>query len=186
VPIIAMTAGAFSQDRERCLQAGMDDYLTKPLVRTELFRVVERWLRSDPAPAGQHEAADLPAPASLLDDAVLERLEEDVGPELLPGMLQTFVAEARRLVAGIEGAVERGDMDAARNHAHTLKGSAGTFGAPALQSAALVLERAAAEGNADLTRSCLPTLTAAARGSLDLVTSRLAGAGALAENADQA
>jgi len=185
VPIVAMTAGAFSQDRERCLQAGMDDYLTKPLVRTELFRMVERWLIRDPA-AGQQDAADLAAPASLLDDAVLERLEEDVGPDRLPGMLQTFVAEARRLVAGIEGAVERGDLDAARNHAHTLKGSAGTFGAPALQAAALALERAAAEGNADLTRSCLPTLTAAARGSLDLVTGRLAEAGALREDAGQA
>ena len=186
VPIVAMTAGAFSQDRERCLQAGMDDYLTKPLVRTELFRVVERWFRRDPAPAGQEEAADLPARASLLDDAVLERLEEDVGSDRLPGMLQIFAAEARRLVAGIEGAVARGDLDAARNHAHTLKGSAGTFGAPALQSAALALERAAAEGNADLTRLRLPTLTAAARGSLDLVTKRLAGASALRENADQA
>jgi CheY-like chemotaxis protein len=52
VPIVAMTAGAFSEDKQQCLDAGMDDHLSKPIVRAELMRAVERWLKRREASMG--------------------------------------------------------------------------------------------------------------------------------------
>jgi len=166
VPIVAMTAGAFNEDKQRCLDAGMDDYLSKPVVRADLLRVVDRWLRSADGPGTHRAPASAATTISLLDEAVLRELEQDVTGDLLPGLVASFVAEVRRLVPGIEGAAETGDLASVRHHAHALKGSAGTFGASALQSESSALERAAGEGRLELVRAHLPPFMAIARDTL--------------------
>jgi CheY-like chemotaxis protein/HPt (histidine-containing phosphotransfer) domain-containing protein len=170
VPIVAMTAGAFTEDKRRCLEAGMNDYLSKPVVRADLLGMLERWLGGVATAAPEAEAR--PDPASLLDESILAKLEEDVGADLLPGMVMTFVNEVRRRLPNLEGALERRDLGALAHEAHALKGSAGTFGASALGAEALALEQAAKSDNWDRVLTQLPTLVALARQTLDLMGQR--------------
>nr|WP_246221748.1 PAS domain S-box protein [Marichromatium bheemlicum] len=170
VPIVAMTAGAFSEDRERCLDAGMDDYLSKPVVRAELFAALARWLgdgRIRPAP----EAAD----SVVLDATVLDELAEDVGEAFLTSMLQTFQVETRRRVARIEQAWEAGEIAQLEHEAHTLKGASGTFGARVLQALALDCEQAARAQDHDRLAPLIARLRECAEQALGALAQRLAG-----------
>ncbi len=124
IPIIAMTAHAFAGDRERCLQAGMDDYLSKPLRSEDLDPVLERWLsvRSD-----------------LLDDERLSRLA-GAGPTLVDRLVEAFARTTPPLLEELRLAVSRGDDTARRALAHKLRGSAETVGAQRLAALARKLE----------------------------------------------
>jgi HPt (histidine-containing phosphotransfer) domain-containing protein len=171
VPIVAMTAGAFDEDRQRCLEAGMNDFVSKPVARADLLKAVERWL--DAVAGSESEGVNgTNTGAGLLDDKVLHQLEEDVTSELFPGMIETFMAEVRRRLPDIEKAVEKGDTRAVGSEAHALKGAAGTFGASGLQAVALELEQAASEGRADIVGARLPSLLAAARDTLEVMERR--------------
>ncbi|WP_431861643.1 ATP-binding protein [Azospirillum sp.] len=137
-PIIAMTADTMEGDRERCLAAGMNDHVGKPVDRTRLLEVVERWLPPEPvAPAvGEEEG---PAPDAL-DDEVLAQLARDLDPELLADVIRQFLEETRERVERIAGT--GADASALAQEAHTLKSTAGTFGAQRLSVAARELEMA--------------------------------------------
>lgn len=189
-PIMAMTASAFYEDRQRCLNAGMDEFLTKPIVRDELLEAVARVCsepdtapRRDgppPAPVGDAgvravsaevgQAADDGKP--LLDESVLETLEQHIGPQVLPRMGAAFVGEARRRLTTIEAARASADHAAIAASAHALKGSAGTFGARALESEALALELAAKAGQADVVEARVESLLAVAGKSIELIARR--------------
>ncbi len=137
VPIIAMTAHVMQGDRERCLQAGMDGYISKPINATELFETLESL-----APAGVHAAPESPAEpavAVLFDpDAVLRRMAGD--RELLQELIDLFQEESSQLMEVIWHAISKQDAVRLRQAAHTLKGEAGNFGAGAAYDAALRLE----------------------------------------------
>jgi HPt (histidine-containing phosphotransfer) domain-containing protein len=177
VPIVAMTASAFHDDKQRCLSAGMDDYLSKPIVRSELLAAVDRWLRSEDKPPDKQPADMSPQEGGLLDEAVLAELETDVTAELLPGMVRTFVAEGRRRLARINFACESRDLNAVGEEAHAFKGAAGTFGAIVLQAEALELERAGKAGKADLVDARMLSFSAAAAATLGLFEKRFGAAG---------
>jgi CheY-like chemotaxis protein/nitrogen-specific signal transduction histidine kinase len=130
--IIAVTAGAMSEERERCLAAGMDDYLSKPIRIEELSAA----LASVRSPAN----ASRPSAALVLDSAALERLQATLGDEATAEVIDTFLAEGPQLLSTLRLAVERADADELRRAAHTLKSNAATFGATSLSELARHLE----------------------------------------------
>jgi PAS domain S-box-containing protein len=144
VPIIAMTAHAMKGDRERCLQAGMDGYVSKPVRVEELGRVMEAVLGQGAPPA---EAA-APGPGALLDrEAALANVSGDEG--LLQELIQVFLADYPRLLADLRGALDRGEAGKLRMTAHTLKGSLFCFAAGTAAHSAQQLETLAREGGLD-------------------------------------
>jgi two-component system sensor histidine kinase/response regulator len=148
VPIIAMTAYAMKGDRERCLEAGMDGYIAKPFHAKELYAAVEQV-----APSRSPTATAPPAAVEeggVLDwGKALERVDGD--EETLQELARMLLSEGPALLERIGHAIARGDGTELRRSAHTLKGSAGIFGAKAVADTALELEMMGRDG--DLSRS---------------------------------
>ena len=134
VPIVAMTAHAMTGDRERCLAAGMDEYLTKPLESRQLLAVVERV-----AGGSAGVAAVLPvATKGAAPDTLLARVGGDV--QLLADISQIFIDELPRHLDKIRLAIATRDAQALERSAHGLKGAAATLDASAVVDAARRLE----------------------------------------------
>jgi signal transduction histidine kinase/CheY-like chemotaxis protein/HPt (histidine-containing phosphotransfer) domain-containing protein len=138
--IVAMTAEAMSGDRERCLEAGMNDYLTKPIRVEELVAAIKRTPRRTGTMRAMAPAEEVP-----IDRDVLARLAEGVGgdADFVSELIQGFAEDAPALVAAAREGLERGDADALRRAAHTLKSNAATFGAHALSDRSREVEQAA-------------------------------------------
>ena len=137
VPIVALTAHAMKGDRERCLAAGMDAYVSKPIEAEELFTTLERVVPGD-APAS---VVVLPHTTNgdILDRAaLLERTDHD--PELLLDILNAFREDSAKLLAEIRNALARREARALARPAHTLKGALATLAARAAAEAARRLE----------------------------------------------
>ena len=147
LPIIGLTANAMQGDRERCLEAGMDDYITKPVLPENLRKAVERY---QPRPATgdaktkTETRAEQPAEDVVDREAVLERVGGDV--EALKELVALFLADCRELLSKIQEAVRRGDGEALARAAHTLKGSVSNFEAKDAFAAALQMEKLARDG----------------------------------------
>jgi len=173
VPIVAMTAHAMKGDRERCLDAGMDDYVSKPIEPAELARVIERWLApaADAVPAGASgravaQVADVP----VFDrQALLGRLMHD--EDLYRDIVACFLDETPRQLRCLHEHVRAEDAGAAGGQAHTLKGSAANVGAMALSASAAALERAGIAGRLQVVAALVPEVDR----QFDLLRERLQG-----------
>ncbi|MRV72424.1 response regulator [Duganella sp. FT92W] len=157
LPVVAMTANAMQGDRDQSLQAGMVDFVSKPIEPDDLWRALLRWVppHTGAAPAPQleaeaaAEAADngLPAHIAGLDMAAgLRRVLHK--PDRYIAMLRGFVTSQAHAGSEIAAALADGRRADAERAAHTLKGLAGNIGADALQAAAATLEQALREGTA--------------------------------------
>jgi CheY-like chemotaxis protein/HPt (histidine-containing phosphotransfer) domain-containing protein len=150
IPIIAMTAHAMKGDRERCLEAGMDDYVSKPIKVEELFQVIEKWA---PAPAHAREERSCPAPSKETIAQSPEVFDLDKAMETVAGnrilfeeIALLFLEHLPGYVDKIREGLDRGDTHAVERAAHTLKGSIGNFGARLAYESAYRLEAAGRDG----------------------------------------
>jgi len=169
VPVIAMTAHALKGDRERCLEAGMDDYVSKPIHAAQLLDTMERVLGAHPRAPALPPGPPPSEPVALDWDHALRALEGDEG--LLAIVVSTAQEEIPRLMAALGKAVAGGDAAATRLAAHTLQGAIRHFGASAVFAHACVLERMGCEG--DLGNA--PSVLALLEGEVPRLMAALAG-----------
>ena len=155
VPIIAMTANTMKGDREKCLAAGMDDFVPKPVKLEDLTQVLERWVRRKEHSAElgvNREAAEGPSSDASrltphdsppLDQAVLDELRSLGGeddPLFLSTLINQFLQDIPTHVEAIRQAVEQANADALMKAAHAFKGASRNMGAPGLAALCLELE----------------------------------------------
>ena len=148
VPVVAMTANAMQGDRERCLAAGMDDYIAKPIQAEDLAKKIEHWLhetgrgRSMDHPATELEASRVEAEPAAQEvfrwSELMDRLmgDADLGQVIIEGFLGDIPVQIEKL----KEFVQSGDTAGATRQAHTIKGASANVGAPALRQAAATLE----------------------------------------------
>jgi CheY-like chemotaxis protein/HPt (histidine-containing phosphotransfer) domain-containing protein/anti-sigma regulatory factor (Ser/Thr protein kinase) len=140
VPIVAVTAHALKGDAERCLAAGMDDYLAKPLHPRELRTAIQRVMEGRPRPGKAEEASAGPPQAGPIDaELLLERVGGD--RRALASLVRTFRSDAPRKLAEIRRAVSAPDARALQAAAHALKGAVSNFAAAAASETAFRLQR---------------------------------------------
>jgi HPt (histidine-containing phosphotransfer) domain-containing protein len=141
-----MTALSLPGDRERCLAAGMDDYLSKPIRGDELEAAVRRCIPAGrsrrPRPVGDQgpRADDGDELKGVLDEAAVLRIRESLTPAKFAQLVATFDAQQEKCVIAIGGAIERGDRAEVRSVAHKLKGSSASLGALRLRDRCQQLE----------------------------------------------
>jgi two-component system sensor histidine kinase/response regulator len=156
VRIVALTAHVLQRDRERCLAAGMDGYLAKPIDRLDLFAAVEL---EEPAGPSFYPDSRVSDDVARFDEAeLLERLGGD--REILGEVVAIFRHSTPELVADIRGAIDARDLARLRSAAHTLKGAAGNLSAKRLAALALEVETASQSSDIALAAHYFPRLAA--------------------------
>jgi HPt (histidine-containing phosphotransfer) domain-containing protein len=157
---VAVTAGAMSGDREKCMKAGMDDYLSKPVEPDELARVLDKWLCGSP-PEESIEAPALPETPPCASDVYnhAELVRRLMGSKVLAeSAVNAFLDAAPSQLLNLRRQLDRQDAQAVRREAHALKGAAATISAPVLREFALKAEQAAAAGEWTRIEELLPRM----------------------------
>jgi HPt (histidine-containing phosphotransfer) domain-containing protein len=148
VPIIAMTARAMKGDHDRCLAAGMDDYLAKPVQFDQLVSVLQHWLERVPAPSVGEKTGSVPLPSEpeVFDRvACLDRLGGN--EELLRRIITVFLGDSQEQVNKLAEALALADSAQVSRLAHKISGASGSISATALHELTSKLETAAREGS---------------------------------------
>jgi CheY-like chemotaxis protein len=166
--IIAITANAMQGDREACLTAGMNDYLSKPIRNEQLIQALQQchlyFEAIAPIPPASEQST--PPPTSLklsttIDELALEALCSEAGdPDLLVELVNCYLKEAPKLLEKIQRAIAHKDAIALRHASHTLKSSSATLGAIRLPKLCAELEERARQGTTENTESQLAQLIA--------------------------
>ncbi len=176
LPILAMTARAMAGDRDKCLAAGMNDHITKPINPAILYETLIRWIKpgdladalaekdesepcvAPPEPVVSEAAETFPAIEGVDVETGLVHLNNDAG--LYRNVLQNFYKRHRDDARRIQSEIDQGALESAQRAAHTFKGLAGTIGAAELSQSALALETALANQALDQIPELMETFSA--------------------------
>jgi signal transduction histidine kinase/CheY-like chemotaxis protein len=150
IPIIAMTANAMQGDRERCLAAGMDDYVSKPVQSVELVAVLQKWFpchnsvspeAAPPVPQSMLVTQELPPALDAEAFATLKALSEDEDPTFVLSIIAAFIQDTPAHLETLQQAAQAADATALERAAHTLKSSSASVGACGMATLCLELQR---------------------------------------------
>ncbi len=144
LPIVAMTANAMTEDRKRCLDAGMDDYLSKPIEPKTLLATVERRIRLTAEDSAAPEPPSAPESEIVVDEPYLDDLQRVIPPPRFAALIQAYIDGAARALERLAALSESGDVAGVRREAHDLVGTAGNLGAKRLQALGMRLRAACA------------------------------------------
>jgi len=171
VPIIAMTAHAMQGDREKCLEAGMNDYVTKPISLPALAAALSKWLPQETATAADHAPGEPEATATasvsgrqeaaapVFDKAgLLARLQDD--EELAGTVVECFLDDIPRQIEALRDYLLAGDARGAERQAHTMHGAAANAGAERLREVAAMMEKAGKAGDLAALKARMSDLSA--------------------------
>ena len=164
-PVVALTANAMEGDRERCLEAGADDYLSKPFSPMDLGKLLDKWLpqtgnreaavpeavSTDPAP-GHAAGQAVESSAAAIDQSVLDvirDMEDEDDPDMLAEIIGLYIDRAPELLQSLEEAIANTDAESLRVTAHTLKSSSANVGARVLADLCRELEEMGRCGSLD-------------------------------------
>ena len=155
IPVIAMTAHAMSGDRERCLEAGMNDYISKPVSPGSLAQAIGKWLseKGEAVPGARENPGIFSPPGIPVWDreAMADRLMGDEG--LVMSIIELFLTDIPRQLDLLGEMLEKGDLSGAERQLHTIKGASANVGGEALRELASEMENAAGRGEIDLLKS---------------------------------
>ncbi len=162
VPIIAMTAHAMKGDREKCLQVGMDDYISKPISPRKLSKVLEKW--QPQAQAKLQPATDVTPGKTASEEAfpvfdyegLMDRIMDDM--DLARRIVATFMEEIPRMVNELREQIVGGDAGLAGRHAHKIKGAAASTGFMAISAIAEDMQQAGEKGQMEKINALMPEL----------------------------
>ena len=178
-PIVALTASAMKEDEEKCLQAGCDDYLAKPLVREQLIEVLDKYLISSSGAVWANSEAIKNSPADteptsavsglgIIDWETLVGIGDD--EEVIGKIAGAFCKDGLRCMEKIVSAIEEEDWAMLELYAHRMKGGSATIGAKGVSEKAGLLEQAGLKGDLETARLLIGQLQSEVDGLLSFLS----------------
>lgn len=175
-PILALTAHAIAGDREKCLEAGMDDYLAKPFKPEDLLHVLEKWLGYRPSAAPDRDESATSNGSEAIDPPMSLKVLRDVtnnAPDRMANLAQIFVKNGHASVDKMKAALAAQDAAALARVAHGYAGSSASFGAERMASLIRAIESAAQINNWPHVERTLGDLTVELKGVEDYLKKEL-------------
>ena len=170
IKIIALTANVFKDDLDRCMEAGMNGFIPKPIDKNNLLTTLAKFLPAEPVQDTTVEPTEIIQDTSCLDMDVLGQLVDDVDEEVIPIMMQVYFKEVDNRCRVIEEALSSSNLEILQEEAHALKSSSGALGANGLCDQAEKLELACKEGRVNDALALANSLNGVAHECMDALS----------------